>query len=156
MEEQIDKNKILIEGLQDAVSTLFITMIGTEAVCKESRESATFSLSADVAGIMFLLTDPPGMVACGAPAGLASNIIGKMTGINESELGSGEISDGFAEMVNIICGHIKTQYPDMRVNLTPPLSLIAKESELCWKLAHPSVILTFDIMGSELTLAASL
>ncbi len=156
MEKQNAKNQKLIDGLQGAVSSLFNTMIGLEPLYKEGTEADTFSLSADVAGIMYIQADPPGMVACGAPTVLARSIIGKMTGIAEAELEEGDISDGLAEMVNMLCGHIKTQLPELCINLTPPLSLIGRESKVCWKTAHPSIVLRFDISGSELTVAAAL
>ncbi|MFQ5428344.1 MAG: hypothetical protein ACE5EZ_05125, partial [Thermodesulfobacteriota bacterium] len=86
MSEQKPKNKSLIEGLQSAVNSLFTTMIGTEPAYKEGRESDTFTLQTDVAGIMYIRAENPGMVACGVPLVLARSIIGKMTGVAEAEL----------------------------------------------------------------------
>ncbi len=156
MSEHIENNSILKEGLQKALTSFFDTMIGTEATYKEGGESQAFTLTADVAGIMYLKGDTLGMVACGVSNELARTIISKMTGIEEAELSNDIISDGLAEIVNILCGFIKTQYPQLAINLTPPLSLIGGQTTLYWKLAHPSITMDFDIEGSLLTIAASL
>jgi len=149
-------NNMIEEVLRAAVSSLFVTMAGTEPLCKRAGESDEFSLAADVAGVMYLTGAQPAMVACGGCEDLARNIVGRMTGVAENELSGTDISDGLGEVVNILCGFIKTQCPEMEITLTPPLAVSGKECSIIWKSHRPVMVLDFDVDGKELTVVAGL
>jgi len=149
-------NNMIEEVLRAAVSSLFVTMAGTEPLCKRAEESDEFSLAADVAGVMCLAGTQPAVVACGGSEDLARNIVGRMTGVAEEELSGTDIADGLGEVVNIICGFIKTQCPEMEVALTPPLAVSGKGCSLIWKAHRPVVKLDFDVDGNKLTVVAGL
>ncbi len=156
MEAVANTDNIIEDVLKGAVSSLFTTMVGTECDYKRTRDSAEFFLTVDVAGIMHLTGAQSGMVACGASEDLARDIIGRMTGVAENELTEIEISDGLAEMVNILCGFIKTQCPEMEISLTPPLSVAGKECSIRCKVHRPVTIVDFDVDGKEFTVMAGL
>ncbi|MCK5237312.1 MAG: chemotaxis protein CheX [Deltaproteobacteria bacterium] len=156
MAKEESKNEMIQEGIRNAVSSLFMMMIGSEPTFKGVKELAGFSLSGDVAGLMYLPAERSGIIACAVPETLARTIVSRMTGLNEEELGSDDISDGIAEAVNMIAGSFKTQHPELGITLTPPISLVGTECCLSWKVDHPSIVLDYDIEGSTLTVAASL
>jgi len=156
MEALAKTDNIIEDVLKGAVSSLFMTMVGTEPIYKNTRDSAEFSLTVDVAGIMHLTGAQPGMVACGASEDLARDIIGKMTGVDKNELTEREISDGLAEMVNILCGFIKTQCTAMDITLTPPVSVSGRECSIRCKVHRPVTILDFEVDGKEFSVVAGL
>ncbi len=147
-------NNRIEEILSFAVNSLFVTMAGTEPLYKRAEESDEFTLSVDVAGVMYLTGTRSALVACGGSEDLARNIVGRMTGVAQEELSSADIADGLGEVVNIICGFIKTQCPDMGIALTPPLSVSGKECSIIWKVHSPVVKLEFDVDGNILTVVA--
>ncbi len=111
------------EVLRGAVGALFMTMAGIEPCFREARLQDNFFITADVAGIMYLTGEEPGLIACGVSSQLGRSIIGKMTGLPEDELHDRDMLDGLAEVVNIIAGHIKTRWPETGIRLTPTLAL---------------------------------
>ncbi|MCP3677258.1 MAG: chemotaxis protein CheX [Deltaproteobacteria bacterium] len=156
MANEESKKERIQEGIRSAVTSLFMMMIGSEPTFKGVREAAGFSLTEDVAGVMYLPGERTGMVACGVPEQLARSIVGKMTGIEKDELGEADISDGLAEVVNMLSGSIKTQCPELGFTLTPPISLFGTECCVTWKVDHPSIILDYDVEGSDFTVVACL
>jgi len=156
MSTEVNRNDMILKGLQNAVSSIFVMMIGSEPVFKGTKEINSFSLSGDVAGVMYLPCERSGLIGCAFPEKLARTIISRMTGDNEGELANDDISDGIAEMVNMIAGSFKTQYPESGITLTPPISLIGQGCSLTWKVDHPSIVVEYEVEGGAFTVAASL
>jgi len=142
--------------LRSAVGALFMTMAGMEPCFKDIRRSDEFSITADVAGLMYLSGAEPGLVACGVSEELGRCIIGRMTGLPAEEIRDRDLLDGLAEVVNIIAGHMKTRCPEMGISLTPPIALSGKGCALTWKTYRPVMTLVFDVEGEEFTVVAGL
>jgi len=138
---------IIVEGLRDTVLNIFITMIGTEPSYTGVREVGRFRISGDVIGVMSLSGKSSGMVACGVSEEFARKIVSRMTGIKTTEITAGDLSDGLAEIANMVCGGLKNQVLSTGVELSPPLSIIGTNSTLEWKIDHPAVVLAFEMDG---------
>ena len=156
MSTEENKKDMIQEGLRNAVSSIFTMMIGGEPVFKGAKEIDGFSLTGDVAGLMYLPCERSGLIACVVSEKLARTLVARMTGTDEGDLVSDDIADGIGEMVNMLAGSFKTQHPESGITLTPPLSLIGPGCSLTWKVDHPSTILEYEVEGCPFTVAVSL
>ena len=146
-----------MEGvLRGAVEALFMTMAGVEPRYVEMRTRDGFVVNADVAGVMILEGENPGLIACGTSSRLGRELIAKMTGLNEDGLGTEEMLDGLSEMVNMIAGHIKTRCPELGISLTPPLAVAGTDCALTWKTDRPVLELDFEVDGERFCVVAGL
>lgn len=156
MSNEEKSNEMIQEGIRNAVSSIFMMMIGSEPTFKGVKEIVGFSLTGDVAGLMYLPCERSGLIACVVSEKLARTLISRMTGADEGELVSDDISDGIGEMVNMLAGSFKTQHPESGITLTPPIALIGSGCSLTWKVDHPSIVLEYEVEGCPFTVAVSL
>jgi CheY-specific phosphatase CheX len=147
MTENIDSSQ-LFNILKESVEEIFLTMAGLKISYKEVKEVNGFSITGDITGLMFLESDQSGMIACSVSYDFARTVATGMTGIKECDVTDKQANDIMAEIINMICGRIKSQGLDEKsFSLTPPLSISGNGHTVLWKTDHPALILTFEGPG---------
>ena len=135
----------LSDILISTVEEIFSTMICIEISFKEKREVRGFSVSGDYTGLMFIEGETPGMVASSISESFGRRIAGGMIGVNEDEVTAAQITDIMAEIVNMVCGGVKSRGASIKsIGLTPPLSISGDGHKAVWKTEHPVAVFTFE------------
>ena len=147
----------LLNILKESVEEIFLTMAGFKVSFKDMKEVNGFSITGDITGLMFLQGDQPGMLACSVSSDFARTLTADMTGIKEDDVNDSETADIMSEMINMICGRIKSQGVDgVSFTLTPPLSISGGDHTVLGKTDHPAIILTFECKDRLFNVISSL
>jgi len=141
----------IVESLKNTVFEVMGTMALAEVTATDIGESEEFLVSGPAAGLMLLAGERPGMVAVSMSESLVRGVVAGITGAAPESLSRQDLLDGIAEIVNMLCGGMKTKVADAGIQLSPPLAVLGNDCTLAWKTDRPTGVLTFEMSGESFT-----
>ena len=93
------------------------------------------AVAADISGMLILLGEKPIIIRIAVSRAAAGHFVSLMTGIAELELSEAIISDGIAELTNIVAGRAKAiiNVGSANYQLTPPAIIEGHAHKLLFK-----------------------
>ncbi|MEI6285782.1 MAG: chemotaxis protein CheX [Bacillota bacterium] len=90
---------------------------------------------ADISGLLILIGEQPIVIRIAVSSAAAGHFVSLMTGIAETELSEALVSDGIAELTNIVSGRAKAiiNADSARYRLTPPAIIEGNSHRLLFK-----------------------
>ncbi|MBF0181471.1 MAG: chemotaxis protein CheX [Magnetococcales bacterium] len=146
----------LLAGLRQAVTEMMNSMAMTEVVFAGRESANSFTISAEVVGLVRLSGHMQGMVGVTCDQEMLRVVVSKIVGLPPEELSQEDLLDGAAELANMVCGGMKTKAQIGGVDLSPPIAIVGKEFVSQWKTNHATHIFTFQMEEGGLRIYSSL
>lgn len=146
----------LIEGLRFTVPEVIETMAYCEAQFIGQDTNINFALSSEIAAMIRLYGGLDGMIAITSEELLVRTIVSRILGAVPEDLTSSDLLDGIAELINMVCGGMKTKAQINHIHLSPPLAIIGNDYTAVWKTDQPPVVMTFQVDNHVLKIHAGL
>lgn len=151
---ELEKPIFLQKCLAEAVSDVFITMVGLELNEIKERGVVPEVSKGEITGVMMVLSERNALLSMTLSKKNAAIIVSFMTGIASSELTDEELYDGVAELVNMIAGRAKALLAgtDYHYRITPPLTIVGENHFILYKKNVPQLSLEFEAGETKLHL----
>ena len=134
----------LTEGLKSSVLEMLGMMAMAEVAYTGHKELDRFSVSGPATGLMVMTGQHRTVVAICMPDALLRDFVAGITGITPDALTAQDLGDGIGEMINMICGGMKTKLASSDMELLPPMTVIGGDYAADWKTDQKTIALEFE------------
>lgn len=93
----------------NTIKEIMFTMTGLEVNEEKVTEDSIIDLKEQISGVIMLIGNKRIMISLSMSLFTAKNLVGAMTGLKPEGLSEDDLTDGAAELVNIIAGKIKAK-----------------------------------------------
>jgi chemotaxis protein CheX len=123
-----------------SINNVFQTMLSTKVRVGKPTMANGELTSAQVSGIIGLSGDVQGSVVVSYPAGSACKIASKFAGV-EMGLDSPDFADAIGELVNMVAGNAKKDFPEGNTSISLPSVIIGEGHKVSQLAATPFLII---------------
>ncbi|MEO0511314.1 MAG: chemotaxis protein CheX [Planctomycetota bacterium] len=127
----------------ESVQNVFSTMLQLPVVVGEPRLKTDPKASYDITGIIGLSGDVSGAVALSFPRTTAERIVAIFCGM-EISADHADFPDAVGELVNMISGGAKANFPNRNVSISCPSVIIGEGHRVMNQSETPAAILPFE------------
>lgn len=122
-----DLDAVLVNAVIHAITSVLSSMANTEAQFKAVDAQENYNATGDISAVIGISGEKgEGMFSLSFPGTLADLLIGRLLGMDASQISSEDRKDGVAELVNMVSGSVK--------------SALSSSSGTTYKLSLPTVI----------------
>ena len=144
----------LTEGLKSSVLHVLGMMAMADVQYSGHKELELFSVSGPVTGLMVMTGQYKTVVALCMSESLLRGFVAGITGSNPDDLTERDLGDGIGEMINMICGGMKTKLAGPAIELLPPMTITGGGYRADWKTEQKTILLEFEAESEAFTLYA--
>ncbi|MEO5377735.1 MAG: chemotaxis protein CheX [Magnetococcus sp. DMHC-6] len=142
----------LVHSLEIAIGQLMDSENVVGVVFSGLEEMSQFVLQGELNGIVHLSGQISAIIGLSMSQNLGRELIAQMTGLSADMLEKEDMMDGVAELVNIVCGAMKSNAQFGPIVLTTPVAILGGEITAVWKTTLPTLKLTFEIQEEILNI----
>lgn len=143
--DELDLQSRVVKGLLGAILEVLETMAWSEAAYTGVEEASEFMLTDEAGGCTRLIGDPAGLVGISGERALIAALVSRIVGLAPEELTDADLLDGIGELVNMVCGSMKSKVGMAETVLSPPMALLGQSCSAQWKTNHPVQVLSFQV-----------
>lgn len=123
-----------------SIQNVFSTMLQLDVVIDDPVLKTDYSSPHDVSGIIGMSGEVMGSVALSFPSATATRIVALFTG-TDLKLGDPDFGDAIGELVNMVCGGAKANFPARKVSISIPSVVVGSGHQIARSREVPCVII---------------
>ncbi|MBF0588587.1 MAG: chemotaxis protein CheX [Magnetococcales bacterium] len=150
-----EQQEPLAEALKTSLLDVLETMAWSAVKLSREEQHSNFMVRGEACGVMRVHGAVTGLIGLATSQYTGKELVSRIVGLSTDMLQPEDITDGLAELANLIGGGMKAKAGISGIHLDPPMAMVGQGILAEWKTEAMTRVITFEVGRDQLRLYAN-